>query len=497
MNDDEILLFLEQNNFFLKNGAASPRALKRLNDFPNIKSLIQRRCAFLPADTSFAQIIHALKNNLFSLPICPICGEELKFDRISSKYPLTCSRKCAANNRKEQPFSTMDYNADFIERRSKIKKQKFRTGSKKALNDKQWLFEMRHNEHFSVAELSQILSASPSAIRTALKEHNISTPSQQTLREAALMRKYGVNNVGLIDGVRKKAKHTIIEKYGSYSNSSSGERELKTFIEKEKIPYQENVQGIISPYELDIYIPSRNIAIEYCGLYWHSEKYRDKNYHKNKYERCNTRGIRLITIFEDEWKDKRTLVENKIKYILGTYNERRIFARNVKISSVSNGERDEFLNKYHIQGKGIGSITYGLFHDKEMVACATLIQREDNTFELNRYATSCNVIGGFSKILKYFEAQYKGSKIITYADLRWSNGNLYEKTGFILDGYVRPTYEYILNHQRVHRSNFMRKHLPKLLGDKFDPTLTEFENTNRANIQRIWNCGLKRYIKQC
>ena len=41
MNDDEILLFLEQNNFFLKNGAASPRALKRLNDFPNIKSLLR------------------------------------------------------------------------------------------------------------------------------------------------------------------------------------------------------------------------------------------------------------------------------------------------------------------------------------------------------------------------------------------------------------------------------------------------------------------------
>ena len=77
----------------------------------------------------------------------------------------------------------------------------------------------------------------------------------------------------------------------------------------------QRVRNIIHPYELDIYIPSKKIAIEYNGLIWHSEKFKGKvfNYHLNKTENCEKIGIRLIHIFEDEWNEKKEIIKSKFQ----------------------------------------------------------------------------------------------------------------------------------------------------------------------------------------
>ncbi len=275
---------------------------------------------------------------------------------------------------------------------------------------------------------------------------------------------------------------------------STGERQVLDFISS--IPgliYESNNRSVIAPKELDIWIPSHQLAIEYCGLYWHSDKHKVPEYHSIKYQHCNNTNIRLITLFDDEWKYNKEQVKLKILSILGADPRDKIFARKCTIVKVDRATKAEFFNTNHIQGNGPGSINIGLECDNKLVACMSFIQQRDGAFTLNRYATSCQVVGGFSKLLTHFKRNYTWSEIISFADLRWSKGGVYEKNGFVLDKILPPDYSYIVNDKRVHKFNFRRKYLEKRLPD-FDPELTEIENCNRAGILRIWDCGKLRYV---
>ena len=59
-----------------------------------------------------------------------------------------------------------------------------------------------------------------------------------------------------------------------------------------------NSREIISPLELDLFYPEKKIAIEFNGDYWHSDKFKDRHYHYNKFKACYNLGITLISIFE-------------------------------------------------------------------------------------------------------------------------------------------------------------------------------------------------------
>ena len=106
------------------------------------------------------------------------------------------------------------------------------------------------------------------------------------------------------------------------SGISRKENELKEFIKSLGLKFRENSRKIIPPYEIDIFIPSLNIAVEYNGLYWHSKEVLEKrledykNYHLNKLEKCEEKGIRLIQIFEDEWINNKEEIKEKIKTII-------------------------------------------------------------------------------------------------------------------------------------------------------------------------------------
>ena len=134
----------------------------------------------------------------------------------------------------------------------------------------------------------------------------------------------------------------------------------------------------------------------------------------------------MITIFEDEWNERKEQVKAKLLSLLKIDNRERIYARNTDIVIVSSRTKIEFFNKNHIQGDGPSSINIGLMHNDELVACMGFTNHKDAIY-LNRYATSFHVIGGFGKLLKYFQNNYEWNILVSFADLRWSNGNLYEK----------------------------------------------------------------------
>jgi hypothetical protein len=256
----------------------------------------------------------------------------------------------------------------------------------------------------------------------------------------------------------------------------------------------ENDRTLIAPKELDIVLPELKIAIEYCGLYWHSNVYKDKNYHLNKLEKCNVIGYRLITIFEDEWVYKQDIVKNKLSNIIGIDKSDKIFARKTKVSHVDKPTRNNFLNKHHIQGEAAGSINIGLEYDDKLVSVMSFKKRSEGVYELIRFASSCNVIGGFSKLLSHFKRNHEWNEIISFADLRWSSSesNVYLTNGFELDSVLKPEYRYIVNGERKHKFGFRHKNLKNML-DNYDPILSEFENTDNHGINRIYDCGLLKY----
>ena len=280
-----------------------------------------------------------------------------------------------------------------------------------------------------------------------------------------------------------------------YPNHASSivEKELLDFI---KSIYQgeiiRNNKEIIKPYELDIYLPEKNIAIEFNGIYWHNNKYKSENYHLMKTELCEKQEIHLIHIFQDEWLYKQEIVKDRIKSILGI-NRKKIYARKCEIKEIDIQTSNEFLELNHLQGKDNSSIRLGLFYENGLVSVMTFGKPRFNKnydYELIRFASKIGyqVIGGASKLLSYFRKQYKGS-IISYADRRYSNGKLYEAIGFKLIGKSQPNYFYVKGTQKLSRYQCQKHRLKKILGNKFNPDLSENENMQLNGYSKIYDCG--------
>jgi len=302
-------------------------------------------------------------------------------------------------------------------------------------------------------------------------------------------------NLKVSDGVVGKHLHNFGIETHNFQQSMA-EKELFSFV-KSIISCKviANTRSIIPPKELDIYIPSKKIGIEYCGLFWHNSLILGNTYHADKLRMCVNNDVELITIFEDEWINNRGLVEAKLKSLLGVDDRPSVYARKCQIDIVDKDIKKEFYNLNHIQGSTNTSTDIGLYYENSVVACMSFTKRNDNTFELVRYATSCKVAGGFSKILKNFIKKYNPTEIISFADLRWSTGNLYQQTGWTLDKIIPPDYSYIFGQTRSHKFNFRHttglKHLPN-----YDSTLSESENMSNHNIQKIYDCGKMRFIYQ-
>ena len=286
-------------------------------------------------------------------------------------------------------------------------------------------------------------------------------------------------------------KYNIPIKY-YHQASSQQQADVERFLDSIGVDYTTRNRSLIKPLELDIVIPSHNIAIEYCGLYWHSSEYKDSDYHKYKFQQCKLAGYQLITLYSDEWLNKRTIVESMIRSKLQVRASKSIGARKCTIDEVDVNTKNAFLNTYHIQGQGPGSVTYGLYNASTLVACMTFINKADAKWVLNRYATSINVPGGFTKLLTHFINKHNPLEIISFSDNRWSTGNVYSKSGFLMDKILPEDYEYIVDEHRVHKFNFRHKYLPQRL-PAYNPDMTEIENTSIAGIHRIYDCGKIRW----
>lgn len=319
------------------------------------------------------------------------------------------------------------------------------------------------------------------------------------------IKKYGIENMSCVVYHRKQSHASAITNENMiFTKSSKEEKEIKKYISDSGLPCKTD-RHILNGREIDIFIPSKNFGIEYNGNKWHTEWYgkKDKNYHLLKLEECKKKDINLITIFEDEYMYHKEIVLNKISHMLHINNVglSKIYARKCEIKEIHSYEANNFLEKYHIQGGVKATLFIGAFYENKLIGVMSFILR-NNLWELTRFATDYNYIccGVGGKLFAYMLKVYNPHKIISFADRRWTineNDNLYTKLGFQFEYFTKPNYTYynssVDRYKRFHKFNFRKNRLLKKYPN-MNPNLTETEMVKHLGYDRIWDCGLIKYV---
>lgn len=282
------------------------------------------------------------------------------------------------------------------------------------------------------------------------------------------------------------------------SNKSSAEKEIALLYK----PTSTSVRNILDNYEIDLYYDTVKLGIEYNGIYWHSTKFKDKNYHQDKSLEALRHKIRLIHIFEYEWinKEKHDKIIAYLNDIISDKNTRQIYARKTTIKEISNIDAINFCNKYHLQGGINSSINIGCFYNEELIGVMTFGKprfSNNEEWEILRLAfmSGTKVLGGAQKMFEYFTTKYKPHNIISYCDIAKFSGNIYRSLGFILDSITSPNYVWSNSVGEVYTRYQTQKH--KLISYGFcdsDTNLTEDDIMKSLGYYKIYDSGSYKFV---
>lgn len=254
-----------------------------------------------------------------------------------------------------------------------------------------------------------------------------------------------------------------------------------------------NDRKTIYPLEIDMHYPEQKLAIEINGLYWHSE---NKMRHLNKLQRCNEKGIALLQFWDYEIIEKPDIVIAIIRHKLGV--NKTIGARQCDVVfDVPNKEYKQFMTENHIQGYIPAKIRIGLQYNGHWVAmCGLSKPRFDKSTDLelirfcNKKETS--VVGGLSKML----ARISNNSIVSYSDRRIFEGNVHENAGFRHEGVSSPGFFWFKKSERLSRYQCQKHHLPSLLKETYNNTISSSKNMLNNGWRRVYDCGQNKFKRE-
>lgn len=320
------------------------------------------------------------------------------------------------------------------------------------------------------------------------------------------IRKFGSMKLSSKEYHKRQSEASIITNINmTFTKNSKSELEILNFLKERGLECRSD-RHILNGREIDIFIPEKNIGIEYNGNKWHTEWFakKDKNYHLFKMEECREKGVGLITIFEDEYELHKEIVLNKLTHILNIGNEHtpKLYGRKCQIKEIYSYIAEDFLNVNHIQGFVNSTLFLGAFYNENLVGVMSFTKQADNNWELTRLATdikyNCCGVGG--KLFNYFIKNYDFNEIKSFADRRWTldeNNNIYTKLGFVFHSFTKPNYTYynanVNRYKRFHKFNFRKDKLVKKYS-QLNPRMTETEMVKELGYDRIWDCGLIKYV---
>lgn len=299
-----------------------------------------------------------------------------------------------------------------------------------------------------------------------------------------------------VEQLKKAFREKSIDvKLHSY-NKSAGELECRNFIQS----LGENCFSAMfdKTFEIDCYVPNKKIGVEYCGEYWHRyvpEK-SNKYYHRDKLDFSYAKGIDLMTFFDSEWKQKNNIVKSMVANKLG--HSKRIFARKCSIKLIDKTVATNFMNDNHISGASNSSVNIGLYYEGNLVSVLSMIRsRFDPSYEweISRFASLVghSVVGGLSRLFKYFIHLHNPTSCMTYADLRFGRGAAYENIGFVLLNRTPPNY-YYFNKKYGYLESRMKyqKHMLKSMSSYSDDK-TEYTIMDEEGFLRVYDCGNNKF----
>lgn len=285
------------------------------------------------------------------------------------------------------------------------------------------------------------------------------------------------------------------------SSRSSFESELKKFLLENKIKYISNTRKVIPPYELDFYIPDQNFAIECNGDYWHSDIFKSKNYHHEKWKRCHQLDVKLIQIRETDWKLYNTLFKSIILKSMNKINISDTEKFNIK--QISSTEAKPFLEKNHLQGFCSGISHWGAFDQNNKLISVMTIgwynTSENRIPEIKRWATTPDDHYSFPELfIKTFDhirTILNFNKVITLSINDWFSGYEYELAGFNKKEIVGPSCQYLINGKWENQESLSKEKLKDIyynnpvIQKMFNDGVTEFEMINYLKILKYWDSG--------
>lgn len=262
------------------------------------------------------------------------------------------------------------------------------------------------------------------------------------------------------------------------------QRELADFVRGCGVEVQTENRAVLGGLEIDIWVPDKQTGVEYHGSFWHTQA-RVGNKHREKWERAQKAGVRLIQIFDFEWLERREAVENRLRAMF--LREQPVAARACDLRPVAPSEANAFFKRYHTQGACVRPrASYGLWKDDVLVAVMSFgVGRfSADTWELLRYASVGRVAGGFARLFTAFRREHGPDSTVSYCDLRWGDGGVYAANDFVLDGITAPDYWYAAKERRV--SRYAAQHRPK--------GQTEREWAEEQGYEKVLGVGHQRWV---
>ncbi len=324
------------------------------------------------------------------------------------------------------------------------------------LSNKRWLITQHHDNKKTQLDIASQLAISATTVAHRMQQFNITTAHYFT---------------------------------------SKGELELQEYIRSFGVEIKTNDRTVISPHELDIYLPEYNLAFEYNGLFWHSERAgKNATYHLNKNITCERVGVRLVQIFEDEWRDYNDKCKSTIRHLLGR-SPKGVFARNTTIKEIPWKQAKEFLDKYHLLNAGApGNYRIGAFNKDNQLVGVMVFGRQNNehssknVIELRRFVTDKNNNPGLgSKMFAYAISNKHYAKVIAFVDRRWFNGLVKDYIGFVKIHETKPTVWWTNGKDRHHRRIYTKQELIKIT--ELPAMTSKREMMAYIGFYRIWDCG--------
>lgn len=295
---------------------------------------------------------------------------------------------------------------------------------------------------------------------------------------------------------------------------SAGEQQVFEFLSNLTEAESRN-RTILKPKELDIYLPERKLAVEYCGEFYHSsgskeEERKMRKKHIEKYRACKEQGVRLITLYETEWKERNYAIRRLLRNAVGK-SKGKLMARKCELRKATAAEARAFYDRYHPQGGAGSGEHYALFWKGKMVACMRFVLGANDrgagagnrTWTLGRYATRITVAGAASRLFKAFVTEFNPPEVKSFSDNRFFDGGMYAQLGFVLEEEVAE--DYVVWSPKIGirpKPHYQRRLLPKRLEEHgltepFDPETdkrTEAEMTYLMGARRLYDCGKKRWV---